>query len=370
MQTRINLLLSLALLTAPAFGEPAQDAWPLYEKAASRISQGDKLGKTSPAASDLEYREFPPFSAAWERMAKAAYEYNAPALQAIHNANACDFASWPVKKQGQQVLLPYLSDLRNIANETGDAALYDHVHGREALALERVNDLLHVCDLLDKPKDELVVQGLVAVGIRALTMNRLMVITSEIRLTKDGEAMPDAVEVGQARKLIDRLFSDQTDPSARVDVLIKNEIAIGGKPLPPENRDRVVTTFKRIQMEQNLAAMSLACHLFFFEKSRWPASLDEVQQYLPAAPVDAWGTMGYVLVHNGTPDGKDRPLVYSRCDGDGHTLAYPTREPVYGFYTNSYLRLAKDAHSAGQFRDVTLWTPADPPQPEKLHELK
>jgi hypothetical protein len=355
-------------LSAAVVARADDDAWPLYQKAAATIRLGDKAGVMAPAASDTGNE---PFSAAWDRQEKAAYEHNAAALDDVHRAASIQEARWPVIKKKNDVVLGYLSELRNVANEVADASLYDHIHGNDVLAMQRIGDLLHVPELLDKPKDELLIQGLVSVGLRAITMSRMQMIATGLRIQRDGGNDPNAVSVSEVKNMIRRLFSTNTDPTPIVNELVKHEKNLNPDArLPEESVSKAALTYRRIRMEQNLMAMSLACHLFYFDKSRWPTSLDEVQGYLPAAPVDAWGPMGYVLIRGGTPDGKDRPLVYSRCDGDGNKLAYPTREPQYSFYTNSYLGVAKNAHSPGQFRDVTLWTPVKPLPPEKLHPLK
>jgi len=107
-----------------------------------------------------------------------------------------------------------------------------------------------------------------------------------------------------------------------------------------------------------LTATALACRLFAFENSRWPVSIDELRAYLPKAPADAWGPIGYVLVRHGLPNGGDRPLVYSRMNAEGNAkLAYPLAEPNYGFYTD--LGGGRGKMHPGQFRDVTWWTPTE-----------
>jgi hypothetical protein len=73
-----------------------------------------------------------------------------------------------------------------------------------------------------------------------------------------------------------------------------------------------VEQLKRVDAEQTMAAMSLACHLFMFKNQRWPDSLDElVPAYLPHATLDPWGkstqTFGYLLARGALPDGSDRP---------------------------------------------------------------
>jgi hypothetical protein len=116
--------------------------------------------------------------------------------------------------------------------------------------------------------------------------------------------------------------------------------------------------------------MSLACQLVRLERSRWPASLDEVVVQLPERPRDAWGPMGYALVERGPPDGADRPLVYSRCGAAaGAKLAYPAGEPKFAYYYASPEDAERQTAPPGQFRDVSLWAPGAGAR-NGLNELK
>jgi hypothetical protein len=360
----ILLLLTLTAAAQPA--APATDAWPLYEQAARRISEGDRQGFSCPAASDVVY-SYPPFPDDWKRRERTAYEFNASALQKVHEATSIDHAGWPVQRNGNDVDLKYLNELRNIANEVADAAVYDHLQGNNASALGRINNILHIADLLDQPKDELIVQGLVATGIRSIALDRLEMIAPELPLKKDsnGEGQK-AVPAGTLRDLIRKLFTPD-DLSTRVTGLIEHERALNpASSIEAASVDRVKTQYRRLQMEQNLAAMSLAAQLYRSEKSRWPASLDDLLPYLPAKPTDFWGPLGYVLIRG---DGPDRPLVYSRCNAQpGQPLVYPVGTSVYSYYQAPSLGL-KPQPVAGQFRDVSPWLPPKS-QPAGLRPLK
>ncbi|HZL36684.1 MAG TPA: hypothetical protein VFC78_15295 [Tepidisphaeraceae bacterium] len=334
--------------------KPAGDAWPLYKHAAAHISEGDRKGISSPASSTLSYQGFPPFPAEWHGLEKESFAYNAPALALTRKAMAMNAARWPTTDGAR-----YLNACRGIANEIADAALYQHLQGDDAEAIEYVRDELHLADLLNSGPTDPVIEYLVAAGVRASALNRLEVITTQVAITSDA-GDHNRLQADAAKALVRRLFTND-DPAARLQKLLghKNEAE-----LKPEQKEAFRTHLRRVQMERNLAAMSLACHLFRFEKSRWPASLDDLKAYLPAAPVDAWGPMGYVLVKGGLPDGADRPLVYSRCNSkDG--LFYRVDSPQYGFYPGDGSgRHADQQKEGGQFRDVALWAPpAAKPEP-------
>jgi hypothetical protein len=363
-------LLAQATAPSPVVGADG-DAWPLYDQAARRIREGDKLGKCGPTASPLAFRPYPPFGAIWEGTAKEAYEFNASALDAVHRATALNGARWPVTGHGKDLRLDYLGEMRNVAIEVGDAAMFDHVRGRDVAAISRIQDLLHIADLLDEPKDELIVQALVGAGISGLACARLQVIATELSLTGDAQK-PDEdrlVPVETLRALIKQLFTPGDPVERRMKELIGNEKAIfGAYEGAPEATEQVERTLRRMQMERNLTAMSLACQLIRFDKGRWASSLEEITAELPAAPADWWGPQGYVLIKHGRPDGSHRPLVYSRHGtSDSGLLLYPSGGPQFGYYNSGTLGM-KDAAVAGQFRDVSLWEPGN--QPAGLRPLK
>lgn len=348
----------LVLLTSWTFAQPAPDtadAWPLYKRAIDRIHEGDQQGKTCPAASNLEYSGYPPFPAEWERMEKAAYEFNASALADVRKATSIKSAKWPHELVEGHIDRSYLSGVRNLANQVGDAALYEHVHGKEASAFYRLADLWHLAELLDGKTPESTLDALVGIGVRALVLYRMQVIASEIRIAEKASADGNAVLASDVQAWIRSLFSNNVNFDARVQAIAATDLAMN--PPPPKEKliAGVTRQVQREQSERNLTAMVLACRLFHFQKHRWPASLDELATLLPAKPVDAWGAMGYAVVKNGTPTG-DRPLVYSRANApEGAKLEYPLAEPQFGFYGKLF---PDERVPPGQFRDVTLWAPA------------
>jgi hypothetical protein len=353
----IPLSLCISLLCSPAWAAPApqpsQDAWPLYSQAIQRIAEGDRANTYSPAASSLVYEDYPPYPAEWNRMETASYAFNAPARALVREARSRNMANWPVLHlEGGKLDMSYLHGCRNLANEVGDAALFQHLHGDDAAAIESVRDVMHLADLLDGPANAAIVQPLVAVGLRMLAANRLEIITSDVALTRD-PAEAKKLQISAAKALIRQLFDDK-DLEPRYADLLGREAATGK--FNTTQRDRFLTQLRRGQMEYNLAAMSLACHLFQFDKDRWPASLEELTAYLPAAPRDAWGPIGYVLLKR-PPGDAERPLVYSHCNSR-EGMFYSTSEPQYSW--DPGLGSGDNRKQGGQFRDVTLWAPPNP----------
>jgi hypothetical protein len=354
----LGLLPSLTWAAAPT-SRPSDDAWPLYARAIQRVAEGDRANIMSPAASPLDYPEYPPYSAEWHRLESASYAFNAPARALVHEARSRNSATLPSALNADGTITDRsLFDCRSLANELGDAALEQHLQGDDASAIESLRDLLHLCDLLERPAPSSIVQALLTHGIRMLAVNRLEIITAEVSLTDD-RSDPKPLQIATAKELIRRLF-DLKDPAPHyADLLNRGDFPDG--PLTPDEKSRFQVQMRRGQMECNLASMSLACHLFRHDKHRWPASIEEFTAYLPAPPRDAWGQMGYVLLKPEHPGAAERPVVYSQCDSKSG-LFYPTSEPHYSWYPGFHA--GNTLKHGGQFRDVSLWAPAHPnPEP-------
>jgi hypothetical protein len=315
-----------------------------------------------PATSNLEFPGYPPFGTAWDEMEKAAWVADQPALARLREARSIQPADWPdAESQAKLGNENYLYKLRKIANHVGDAAVYQHLRGDDAGAIDTLGDLSVMSDLLTQKPWDSELRPLVTAGMRAMMDDRLMLIASDVGLADD-PADHRKLQIASARALIARLLAEEGDlgplwdaaeASGRVDV---QDPGVHGRAL-------AVETFHRVDADQTFIAMSLACHLFFHDHGRWPGSVDElVPAYLPHPSVDPWGDghqmIGYVLVKGGLPDGADRPMVYSRC-GSQDGLFYRADRPEYGFYSvrpldpSPVLRL-----HGGQFRDVTAWLPA------------
>ena len=343
------ILLDTFLCTAQPT-QPSNDAWPLYSKAALRVEQGFQAGITSPAASNFLYTGYPPYEPKWHEMEKRAFEFNAGARTLVRQARSCKTAVWPSSSTDGTPSLRYLNQCRALGTEVADAAIYHHLQGNDAEAIESLRDLLHLADLLDA-SEHCLVDPIVGLGVRMVSMHRLEVIAANLSLTVDA-ADDRRAQVHVIKELIRELW-DGRDPSVKFTAVLDHAAATHEL----TDRDRFLLVMRRGQMEQRLAAMSLACHVIRFDKSCWPASLTELLTYLPTEPTDAWGKMGYALVKAEGFPGPDRPLVYSRyLSKDG--LFYRIDEPQYDLYFGDGSNLpAKQRKEGGQFRDVTRWVP-------------
>jgi hypothetical protein len=306
----------------------------------------------------------------WLQMEKQDYDAHAQVRVLVQEAASLDKAAWPPfdRNNHNRSQFEYLNQCRNVANEIGDAALYQSLILKDQpAAFETAGDLLHLADLIKNQPGEVLVRLLVAEGIEAMDSLRLMVIVSGVTITEDEHNQRD-LPLTTANRWITRLL-DHPDAQAELDQSLKWE------PTSPatdarfkSSLNRVLVTIRRVQAERDMTAMALAAHVYQHEWGSWPESLEELKMELPQVPVDPWGdgkqTLGYVLIKGGLPNGLDRPLVYSRCNmKDG--LFFRTDEPEYGFYNNDGSdRPASKQKQGGQFRDVASWAPAEGSQPE------
>jgi hypothetical protein len=361
----VVIAIAIAIAVSSARGQTSRadgDAAAIYMRAAKIIRGDDEKNIMAPAASNMTYPDDPPMSDAWVQMERQDYDTHGQVRAMVHQAAQLTHAEWPQWHKSDPNRISYLNECRNLANEIGDAALYQSlILNNQPAAFESARDLMHVADLLKNQPAENLVRLLVAVGIEALDANRLMLMVSGVTITQDPGATHD-LPLSTAKDWIPRLL-DHPDARADLDHAMKQEPAgSANDPILQPSLHRILETIQRVQAEEDMAAMSLAAHIYQHEHGRWPANLEELATDLPRVPIDPSGdgtqTLGYVLIKGGLPDGKDRPLIYSRCRSkDG--LFFRTDAPQYGFYSSDGSKLpGARQKQGGQFRDVARWTPA------------
>lgn len=360
----IRPLVLLFIGMAPLFASAQPTSAPA--NAAELYLRASDMAKTdSPSDSSLSYRDYPPYGAAWDALAKQSWDQNAEARALAHQATTINKADWSIPtRDGTSIF----NHARHLANVLGDAALYQHFHHDDSGALETLSDLDHLATLLCEqvaPSDR--ISPLVGIGIDALTTSRLQTIVAGAQLTGN-KSDSSRVSTDSARAWIQRLLIDRISPRKMVGDLTDHERAPFSKNVYPDNhfddptkRRSIVEVVNRVNADRAMAAMTLACHLFQFDHHRWPASLDElIPAYLPKAPLDPWGngkdTLGYALIPHGLPNGENRPLVYRRSEEhDG--LFFRTDRPTYAYYAWSEFPPDNARKMGGQFRDVVAWVP-------------
>ncbi len=358
MYRLLNLVLICCLLGSSIAeaqaDKPAGDAASLYLQAAKIVNDNAADQIMSPGNSNFEYPGYPPYGLEWMRAEKAAFAFNVKARNLAHQARSVDNAKWPAMTGPNQQL--YLNDCRSLSNDLADAAILQALEGDPAAAIEIIRDQLHLADSLKKQPEVEVIVVLIGDGLRALAMQRLNVITSGIVLTKDPQDSK-SVQITVARDLVKQLL-DHPDVEAEMLDAEKHDDPMGEDSV---GRKKSIEINRRGLAECDMAAMSLACHLYRFDTGKWPDSLADLHAYIPTVPIDPWGdgkqTLGYALIKKGLPDGSDRPLVYCRSQmKDG--LFFRVDEPEYAFYDQDGSKLpAREQKHGGQFRDVARWAP-------------
>jgi hypothetical protein len=345
----------------------ADNAATLYLQAANLVEKNLDANIMCPASSNMI---LDPLSFNWMVMERVDFDVSAEVRTLAHEARSIDRADWPSSEPGKPDLRN-LNAVRALTNDLIEAALYQHSQGDDAAAIETIRDVLHLARVVADADHKYLICLLVSDGIRAAAMDRLNTITASVTLTGDPKNHK-ALQVSTARELISQLLkhpaaADEVETYVKADnatVLVKNPGA------EKSSIDKIIETGRRAYTECDLAAMSLACHVYKFDTGHWPGTLADLHGYLPKVPLDPWGdgkqTLGYALIKHGLPDGSDRPLVYCRFRmKDG--FFFRTDQPFFSYYSSE--GIPKDRKQGGQFRDVTAWVPLNAVRPAATQPL-
>jgi hypothetical protein len=136
----------------------------------------------SPAASNYTYNGYPPFPRKWYAMAEASAAANKPAFDLVREGRKHPRVQWTSQYRSPllNLLLPHLNGIRNLANHVGDDALLQHLKGNDAEAIEQIKDIWALSQAAEQ--QSFLISHLVAVGVRALALNRLEVIAPELTI--------------------------------------------------------------------------------------------------------------------------------------------------------------------------------------------
>jgi hypothetical protein len=366
------ILLSIAPLklgtkvarAAEAAPPSATSAADLYLAAAKILRDNDGKNIMCPAASTLGSFYYPPYPKEWTAMESADFPANAKAREMAHRARSLDKVIWPDEKlPNGDFSLTYLNELRNLANELADAAIWEHLQGDDAKAMETLRDLLHMSRLVRQSRHREPISPLVSISVDELAMSRLNAIVSSVQLTKN-PTETKKLSVSTVRTLISELAAGQLDP----DQIKQNANADGDWDRRRKTSERLVIQTNRFDVELDMTRLNLACHLYQLDHGTWPPSLDALQPYVSQIPIDRLGDgtekIGYIVIKRGLPDGSDRPLIYSRYNSTV-PLFYRSAQPGYDIYLNDDPVTGKhmDLNVGGQFRDVAGWSPANRDNP-------
>jgi len=170
----------------------------------------------SPSNSNLQYQDYPPFPPEWHQKENNSIVVNAKLLNLAHLAAAVNEVDWGEKSRLPFSLFPY-SQSRTTANIIGDAILHAHLHGNDASAIERAVDIAKLANTEDKIGSLLA--RLVAVGIRALMTERLLVISPDLAIDNGPDPFAPANGIAgryQVQALIRSLLDEAKESRARI----------------------------------------------------------------------------------------------------------------------------------------------------------
>ena len=213
---QVGRMLRAQLDAARARGEPvavedvrfeavpdAENAWAVQVRA----MQAHVPGVFSPRSSNDEYREYPPYPAYWMKRAAASAQAHGQVFALARQARGLsrvqvrDRLTLPMGNS----FFASLGDARNLANTLSDGALYSHVHGDDAEAIERILDELHLARSLRH--EPFAVPQLVATGMDALALNTAQIIAPGLQTRAGVATRPASRE--QVRQLIAQVLDER-----------------------------------------------------------------------------------------------------------------------------------------------------------------
>ena len=289
----------------------------------------------------------------WFALAEKAYHANTAARAMVRGVTPPPLGRWADTSAAD---IRPLNSARHIASDIGDASTYAFLQRRTGEAFDFLNDLATLSHLLrSQPADEGSLNRLlVGLGIDALRSERLVEFSPQLKVAAAG---PEGIPRERVTALIADLLQQ---PLAEAEVEAIRRRRPDSELEKGRARAAAIEGIRRVNGEKTMAAMSLACQLYYADQGTWPEeATDLVPGYLPNLPIDPWGdgkqTFGYQLVPKGRPDGIDRPLVFCRCQSkDG--LTFTAKRPLYDYYSgDGSNEPGMGRRELGQFRDVSFW---------------
>lgn len=203
-------------------------AVPDYENAAhyySLASAAISATASCPASSNLNYQNYPPYPAVWYQMADQAVAADPKALALARQARNFDRVDWgsrsPPGYRGS-FTINYFNPARNLANLLGDSALDAHFHHDDAEAFQRIFDLMHLHDAVQRRG--FLIGRLVGIGIEALATERIEILALNLQV-KGPSKLAATVSREDVLKLIGLLLDDSRESENIHEMLVSERVA-------------------------------------------------------------------------------------------------------------------------------------------------
>src|SRR3954454_17899686 len=110
----LSVAVAIAMTTSPPCAKSAPPTTAPSNAAEIYLQAAAAIRVESPAASNLEYRGFPPFGPDWDRLAADAWNSNGEARRLAREARSAEHATWPADLQPPTPA--YLNSCRALAN--------------------------------------------------------------------------------------------------------------------------------------------------------------------------------------------------------------------------------------------------------------
>jgi hypothetical protein len=196
---------------------PGQNAALFLRAAFAALSIKDE--EMPPTSSNMQYKQYPPYSAEWYRRADASLAANAKALALVRQASGCAVADWGPYSAPPLLLHVYRADFgeeRRIAIVLADAAMDEHMHHDDAEAVADIEDMLHQGDAIEQMTPPDLVDDMVALVLEDIGIARLEIMAPDLEVERRGQTARAGVQPA-SRRAVERLITELLRKDVRHD---------------------------------------------------------------------------------------------------------------------------------------------------------
>jgi hypothetical protein len=167
----------------------------------------------APSNSILIYPNRLPYPPAWHQMEDESVVVCAPFFAKARIAAAASEADWGIDGLAVWSLMRYQSPSRIAANTLADAIVHAHLHGNDALAIERAIELMHLSHTL--AMQPIIVTQLIASGSASRAADAALFIATTPKLRDYSSESDGSASKAQVARLIQLLLDDKKEQQVR-----------------------------------------------------------------------------------------------------------------------------------------------------------
>ncbi len=172
----------------------------------------------SPTNSNLDYFDYLPYPPKWMQLAEASEKANGKAFSILRQSRPLKSAQYRRNLTSLWTASTgYINSGRELTNAVSDGAIYAHLKGDDAEALERLFDAMHVASSCRQ--DDFLISQLVSLGMDSKACTFAQLIAPGLHLDSRTSTRPNTRQ--QVRSMIDQLLDDHSigPPSRRALVI-------------------------------------------------------------------------------------------------------------------------------------------------------